>query len=135
MQLLGVFVKVEVDAAVLSSSLVYQDVVEVVAQSLHSYDAKGRNLVVYDVLPGNLSLNHIGSDDVHYVVADVEQLDEVLKLLLDYVLSLLIQLVCNVRIEVQPYELTSRGHGEEVRRNLVDAPVALRKLRNRSVLP
>jgi hypothetical protein len=135
LQLLGVFVKVEVDAAVLSSSLVDENVVEVVPQPLHPYDAQSRNLVVYDVLPGNLSLNHICADDVNDVVPYVEQLDEVLKLLLYQILSLLVQLVCNVRYEVQPYELASRGHCEEVRGDFVDAPVAFWKLRNRSVLP
>ena len=135
MQLLSVLVKVKVDSTVLSSCLVDEDVVEIVSQPLHANDSQSWNFMVNDVLPTNLALNHIGSDDVHDVVADVEQLDEVLKLLLDDVLSLLIQLVCNVRVEVQPDELASRGHCKEVRRNLVDAPVAFWKLRNRSVLP
>ena len=37
--------------------------------------------------------------------------------------------------EIETYELASGGHRKEVRRNLVYAPVALRELRNRPVLP
>jgi hypothetical protein len=63
--------------------------------------------VVYDVFPAYLALNHVGADDVHDVVADVEQLYEVLKLLLNQVLLLGIQLLINVGGEVQPNEFAS----------------------------
>ena len=91
--------------------------------------------MVYDVLPSNLTLNHIRSDDINDVVSDVKQLDEVVKLLLDEVLNLLIEPIRNVLGEVKAYELTSGGHSEEVRRNLVYAPVAFRELGNRPILP
>ena len=54
---------------------------------------------------------------------------------MDEVLGLLVQLVRYVRGEVEAYELASRGHSEEVRRDFVDAPVALWELGNRPVLP
>ena len=135
MQFLGVLVKVEVDAAVLPSRLVDENVVEIVPKPLHSNDSKRRNLVVDDVLPGNLSFNDVCADDVNDVVADVEQLDEVLKFLLNQVLGLLVQLLCDVRDEVQLYELSSGGHREEVRRDFVYAPVAFGEFRNGPVLP
>ena len=72
MKFLCVLVKVEVDAAVFASSLVDEDVVEVVAQTLHANDAQCWNLVGDDVLPRNLALNHIGADDVNDVVPDVK---------------------------------------------------------------
>lgn len=128
LQLLGVLVQVKVDATILARGLVDEDVVEVVAQPLHANDSQCRNLVVDDVLPCNLALNDVGADDVHDVVADVEQLDEVLKFLLDEVLGWLAQLVRNVLCEVQPDELASGGNREEVRRDFVYAPVALWKL-------
>jgi hypothetical protein len=64
--------------------------------------------VVDDVFPGNLALNYIGADDVHNVVADVKQLDEVGKLLLNEFLLLWRYLVGNVLGEIQSYELSSR---------------------------
>ena len=54
---------------------------------------------------------------------------------MDEVLRLLVQLVCYVLGEVESYELASGGHSEEVGRNLVDAPVALREFRDGAVLP
>ena len=102
-----VLVEVEVDAAIVASGLVDENVVEVVAQPLHANDAQRRNLVVYDVLPSNLALNHIGTDDVHDVVSDVKQLYEIVKLLLNQVLLLLAQLVSDVLGEVKAYELAS----------------------------
>ena len=107
MQFLRVRVKVKVNSTVLASCLVDENVVESVSQPLHANYAQCRNVVVYDVLPADLALNHVGSDDVHNVVADVEQLYEVLKLLLNQVLLLGIQLLSNVRGEVQPDELSS----------------------------
>jgi hypothetical protein len=115
--------------------LVDENVVEIVANPLHGDNAKRRNVVVYDVLPSNLTLNHICSDDINNVVPDVKELDEVVELLLDEVLNLLVQPVRNVLGEIEAYELASRGHREEVRRNLVYAPVALRELRDGAVLP
>ena len=91
--------------------------------------------MVYDVLPCHLTLNHICPDDVHYVIADIKELDKVVELLLNEVLRLLIQLVRYVFGEVEAYKLTSGGYREEVRRNLVYAPVAFRELRNRPILP
>ena len=91
--------------------------------------------MVYDVLPGNLALNHICSYDVHYVVANVKQLDEVVKLLLNEVLNLLIEPVRYVLSEIESDELSCGGYRKEVRRNLVDAPVAFREFRNRPILP
>ena len=91
--------------------------------------------MVYDVLPCHLTLNHICPNNVHYVIADIKELDKVVELLLNEVLCLLIQLVRYVFGEVEAYELTGRGYREEVRRNLVYAPVAFRELRNRPILP
>ena len=48
--------------------------------------------MVYDVLPCNLSLNDVCPDDVNDVVSDVKQLDEIVKLLLNQVLRLFVQL-------------------------------------------
>ena len=107
LKFLRVLVEVEVDAAIVASGLVDENVVEVVAQPLHANDAQRRNLVVYDVLPSNLALNHIGTDDVHDVVSDVKQLYEIVKLLLNQVLLLLAQLVSDVLGEVKAYELAS----------------------------
>lgn len=107
LQFLRVLVQVKVDAAILASCLVDEDVVEVVAQPLHANNAKGRNLMVDDVLPCNFALNHVCSDDVNDVVADVKELDEIVKLLLNQVLRLLIQLVGNGLSEVQSDELAS----------------------------
>ena len=135
LQLLGVLVEIEVDATVVASGLVDEDVVEVVAYPLHANYAQGWDVVVDDVLPSDFALYDIGADDVHDVVADVEKLDEVVELLLDEVLNLLIQPVGDVLREVEPYELASRRHSEEVRRDFVDAPVALRKLRYGAILP
>jgi hypothetical protein len=105
LQLLSVLVKVEVDSAIVSCRLVDENVVEIVANPLHGDNAKRRNIVVYDVLPSNLTLNHICSDDINNVVPDVEQLDEVVELLLDEVLNLLVQPVGNVLGEIETYEL------------------------------
>ena len=87
------------------------------------------------VLPSNLTLYDICTDDIHYVVADVKELDEVVELLLDEVLNLLVEPIGYVLGEIETDELASGGYRKEVRRNLVDAPVALWELRNRPILP
>ena len=91
--------------------------------------------MVYDILPCHLTLNHICPNNVHYIIANIKELDKVVELLLNEVLCLLIQLVRYVFGEVEAYKLTSGGHREEVGRNLVYAPVALGKLGNRPILP
>ena len=91
--------------------------------------------MVYDILPCHLTLNHICPDDVNDVVANIKELDKVVELLLNEVLCLLIQLVRYVFGEVEAYKLTGGGYREEVRRNLVYAPVAFRELGNRPILP
>ena len=107
MQFLRVLVQVKVDSTILACCLVDEDVVEIVTQPLHANYAQRWNLVVDDVLPCNLTLNDVGSDDVNDVVADVKELDEIIKLLLNQVLRLLIQLVGNGLREVEPYEFAS----------------------------
>ncbi len=72
LQLLGILVKVEVYATVVSSSLVDEDVVEVVPQPLYANDSKRWDFMVYDVLPAYLAFNHIGSDDINYVVSEIK---------------------------------------------------------------
>ena len=91
--------------------------------------------MVYDVLPRHLALNHIGADDVNDVVPYVEELDEVVKLLLDEVLRLLVQPIRDVLREVEADELASGRDSKEVRRNLVYAPIALGELRYGAILP
>lgn len=135
MKFLRVLVEVEVDAAIVASGLVDEDVVEVVSYPLHANYAQGWNVVVDDVLPSDLALDDVGADDVHDVVADVEKLDEVVKLLLDEGLNLLVDPVGDVLGEVEPYELASGRDSEEVLRDFVDAPVALRELRDGAILP
>ena len=107
LQFLCVLVKVEVDSAIVSGCLVYQNVVEVVPQSLHANDSQCRYVVVYDVLPTHLALDYICPDDVNDVVAYVEQFYEVFKLLLNQVLLMRFKFLGYVRIEVQSYELAS----------------------------
>ena len=107
MQFLRVLVKVKVNSTVLASCLVDENVVEIVSQPLHANDSQSWNFMVDDVLPANLALNHIGSDDVHDVVAYVKQLYEIVKLLLNQVLLLLVQFLRNVLRKVQPNEFAS----------------------------
>lgn len=135
MKLLSILVKVEVDAAVVSSCLVDENVVEVIAKTLHTNNAKRRDFMVYDVLPRDLTLNHICSDDINNIVPYVKQLDEIVEFLLDEILNLLIESIRYVLREVEAYELASGGHRKEVGRNLVYAPVTLGELRNRPILP
>jgi hypothetical protein len=54
---------------------------------------------------------------------------------LDEGLNLLVDPVGDVLGEVEPYELASGRDSEEVLRDFVDAPVALRELRDGSILP
>ena len=63
--------------------------------------------MVDDVLPANFTLDDICSDDVNDVVANVKQLDEVVKFLLNQVLDILRQLLRNVLCEIQSNELSS----------------------------
>ena len=91
--------------------------------------------MVYDVFPCHLTLNYICPDDVNDVVTNIKELDKVVELLLNEVLRLLIQLVRYVFGEVEAYKLTGGRYREEVRRNLVYAPVAFRELGNRPILP
>ena len=91
--------------------------------------------MVDDVLPADFALNDIGSDDIHDVVANVKQFYEILKLLLNQVLLLGVQLLRNVGSEVQPNELASRGNSEKVGCDFVDAPVALREFGDCPILP
>ena len=114
MKFLRVLVEVEVDTTIVASGLVDEDVVEVVSYSLHANYAQRWDVVVDDVLPRYLALDDVGSDDVHDVVADVEQLDEVVKLLLDEGLNLLVDPVGDVFGEVQPDKLASGRDSEEV---------------------
>ena len=102
-----VLVKVKVNSTVLASCLVDENVVEIVSQPLHANYAQGWNFMVDDVLPANLALNYIGSDDVHDVVAYVKQLYEIVKFLLNQVLLLLVQFLRNVLRKVQPNEFAS----------------------------
>lgn len=99
MKLLRVSIKVKVYSAILSSRLVDENVVEVVSQPLHTYYAQRWDFMVDDVLPAYLSLNHIRSNDVHDVVSDVEQFDEVVKLLLNQLLDGFRKLLSNVLVE------------------------------------
>ena len=114
MKFLRVLVEVEIDAAIVASGLVDEDVVEVVSYPLHANYAQRWNVVVDDVLPSDLALDDVGADDVHDVVSDVEQLDEVVELLLYESLNLLIDPVGDVLGELEPYELASRRDSEEV---------------------
>ena len=134
MKFLSILVQVKVNAAILTSRLVYENVIEVVSQPFYTNDAQRWYLVIDDVLPTNLTLNDICSYDVNDVVPYVKQLDELVKLLLNEVLNIRTQLVANVLVKVQPDELTSRGNSQEVRSNFVDAPIAFWEFRNRTIL-
>ena len=63
--------------------------------------------MVDDILPTHFTLDDISSDYVNDVVANVKQLDEVVKFLLNHVLDILRQLLRNVLVEIQSNELTS----------------------------
>ena len=63
--------------------------------------------MVDDILPTNFTFDDISSDDVNDVVANVKQLDEVVKFLLNQVLDILRQLLRNVLVEIQSNELSS----------------------------
>ncbi len=106
LKFLRVLVEVEVDAAIVASGLVDEDVVEVVSYPLHANYAQRWDVVVDNVLPSDLALDDVGANDIHDVVADVEQLDEVVELLLYESLNLLIEPIRDVLGEIESYELT-----------------------------
>ena len=134
MKFLSILVQVKVNAAILNSCLVYENVIEVVSQPFYTNNTQRWYLVIDDVLPTNLTLNDICSYDVNDVVPYVKQLDELVKLFLNEVLNIRTQLVTNVLVKVQSDKLTSRGNSQEVRSNFVDAPIAFWEFRNSTIL-